>query len=297
MSLIDAPCRNDYIGNNSASVYSFTFQIVNLTDLLVVKRTDLGVESELDINTDYSVDYSLHDLGGNITLIAGNLPTDFALMIRRKKPLDQETDIRNQGAYFPEVIEDTFDQEVMNDQQQQEEIDRSFKCAETETGFDATMPYGIIDNPGAVIVVNNAGDGLDFGPTVSQIAAASGSAAAAAASAAAAAASETVAVDAAVQATQSAADAADFAAMAQAAIANVTEVDTSGGDVAETLPLANVGKQFVSFINTDFGGPNKVNVSPPGGNTLMNGAGPDPLGAGEVGTYWSNGVTKWYRMN
>lgn len=81
-----------------------------------------------------------------------------------------------------------------------------------------------------------------------------------------------------------------------ASAGSVEEVDTTGGNVPKTLPAASDGKQFVTFINTTFGGAFNVNVGVTGGDTLNGGAG-DSLGAGEVGTYWSNGTSKWYKIN
>jgi hypothetical protein len=54
-------------------------------------------------------------------------------------PLSQSSDIRNQGGFFADVHEDTFDHLVMIDQQQQDEIDRSFKLPETEAGSAAAV--------------------------------------------------------------------------------------------------------------------------------------------------------------
>lgn len=78
--------------------------------------------------------------GGTITLTAGNLPNNYHLTIRRVRGLTQDTDIRNQGDFFPEVIEDEFDRNIMIAQQQQEELDRSFRLPETVTGVSARLP-------------------------------------------------------------------------------------------------------------------------------------------------------------
>jgi len=277
MSLSATPCRNDAIGNNTTLVFDFSFQIVEPSDLLVVKRDLLGNETILILNTDYSVDYTLYDPSGSITLIAGALPTNYALMIRRNAPIQQETDIRNQGAYYPETIEDEFDSLAMVDQQQEEEISRSFKMSETEllADFNPEMPYGLTQNPSCVIGINGAGNGLQIGPTFTQIANAAAESAAAAASASAAAAS---------------------AATAASYVSNVVEVDTSVEVVNKMLPAANLGKQVITFINETFGGSHNVVVGLTGSDTLMGLTTPDDLTPGEIGTYYSNGVSKWYRL-
>jgi hypothetical protein len=54
------------------------------------------------------------------------LPTGWKIVIRRVLPLTQTTRLRNQGGYFAEVQERTFDRLCMQVQQLQEQIDRAF---------------------------------------------------------------------------------------------------------------------------------------------------------------------------
>jgi hypothetical protein len=68
-------------------------------------------------------------------MTSGNLTTGWDIVLRRVRPLTQETDIRNQGDYYPEGIEDEFDSLVMMAQQLQEQIDR---CV--QAGVGATPP-------------------------------------------------------------------------------------------------------------------------------------------------------------
>lgn len=169
MSLSTETSRNDYVGNGSTSVYSFTFRIFDEDDLVVTTRDTDNVEHTLTINTDYTVDGVGDEDGGSITLVAGNLTADYAITIRRVRDITQETDIRNQGEFFPETHEDTFDQLIMIDQQQQDEIDRSIKLPETISSdeFDPTLPWDITDQAGAVLCVNASGDGFDLIPPTS----------------------------------------------------------------------------------------------------------------------------------
>ena len=156
--------RSNYIGNNTTSTYQFNFKIFSNSHLLVTKKDANGIETELSLNTDYSVtDGSVNnESGGTITLSAGNLPTGQTLTIRRLVPLTQETDLRNQGQYYPESIEDAFDYGRMADQQQQDSIDRSLKLAETvdTANFNATLPATIQGVANGYLATNTAGDGL-----------------------------------------------------------------------------------------------------------------------------------------
>lgn len=123
--------RNDYTGNGAVATYSYTFKIYATTDLLVIKKDTSNVETVLVVATDYTVTGVGVAGGGSITLVAGNLPNNYKLTIRRVRPVTQQTDIRNQGAFYPEIHEDAFDHFVMIDQQQQDELNRSFKLSES----------------------------------------------------------------------------------------------------------------------------------------------------------------------
>lgn len=117
-----------YTGNNTTPTYSYTFKIFDEGDLLVTSMNTSNVETVLTLTTDYTVSGEGEAAGGSITLVAGNLATGYILTIRRVNDIIQVTDIRNQGAYYPSVIEDQLDKIIMIAQQQQNEIDRSPNC-------------------------------------------------------------------------------------------------------------------------------------------------------------------------
>lgn len=141
MALATATSRNDYIGNGSTSVYSYSFRIVSDSDLLVTKADTSLVETTLVLNTDYTVS-GAGTSSGSITLLAGNLPASYKLTIRRVRPVTQGADIRNQGSIFPEDIEDIADQSIMVGQQLTDSASRSLHLPETEAGtaLKTTMP-------------------------------------------------------------------------------------------------------------------------------------------------------------
>lgn len=140
MTIVSTNNRNDYVGNGATAVYSYTFKIFAITDLKVTKRDLVNVETVLTIGTDYTVSGAGDPSGGSITLTAGSLPSGYRITIRRLRTLTQNTDIRNQGSFYPETHEDTFDILTMVDQQQQNELDRSLKLPETVTGVSVQIP-------------------------------------------------------------------------------------------------------------------------------------------------------------
>lgn len=194
MSIASETNRNSYVGNGAVDTYSYTFKIYDDSDLLVTVKSDLNVETTLTLNTHYSVTGVGESNGGSVALVngafdwidtEGDLKSGYTISIRRNLQLIQETDIRNQGEFFPEVHEDAFDRLTMYDQQQQDEIDRSVKLSETaDVGdFDPTLPVDLIGQVSKTIVTNATGDGFAVGPSADAINQAAADAASAAASA------------------------------------------------------------------------------------------------------------------
>lgn len=231
MSIASETNRNNYIGNGAALTYSYTFKIFNDDELRVTVKSTLDVETTLTLNTHYTVTGAGSNSGGSISLVNGAfdwidstfLKSGYALTIRRDLELIQETDIRNQGEFFPEIHEDVFDRLTMLDQQQQDELSRSVKLSETSVvaDFDPTLPAGIVGEVNKVLMTNATGDGFEVGPSASAISSAAADAAAAAASAAAALVSELAA-----------------AASAAAALVSENNADTSETNAAASAAAA-----------------------------------------------------------
>ncbi len=137
MSIDTNVSRNDYVGAGNLDTYNYGFKIFQSSDLLVTVRDLDDLETTLILDTDYTVSGVNEDAGGSIVLLAGNLTTGYALTVRRVPSLVQDTDLRNQGPYFQEVVENTFDKQMMVDQKQQDEIDRSLKFSETDASTGA----------------------------------------------------------------------------------------------------------------------------------------------------------------
>lgn len=125
--------REQYSGNGVATVFAYNFKIFENSDLTVILTDTDNVDTTLILDTDYSVS-GAGDANGNIIYpVSGSpLATGEKLTILREIPLTQETDLRNQGAWNPEVVEDEFDREVMISQQIQEELNRTPHFKETE---------------------------------------------------------------------------------------------------------------------------------------------------------------------
>lgn len=126
--------KDIYTGTGAVSVYPYTFRILDETHLVVTEvLIATGVETLLVLTTDYTVDGVGDSGGGNVTLVAGNLPSTKKLVIRRGVPLKQETDYVENDTFPAESHEDALDKLTMIVQQQQEEIDRLVLRPITET--------------------------------------------------------------------------------------------------------------------------------------------------------------------
>jgi hypothetical protein len=280
MSISSTNSRNNYTGNNTTATYNYTFRILDQDDLLVTVRDTSDVETTLAITTDYTVTGVGSLSGGTIVLTAGNLATGYVLSIRRVVPLVQETDIRNQGAFYPEIHEDQFDRQVMMAQQQQDEVDRSVKLAETidPADFDTRLPASIVGSVNQTVMTNATGDGFEPGPTANEVANAQGYATAAAASQAAAAASAASAAASAISAAASQWNDVQYLTSASspftvtdAMAGTMFEVDASGGAVTLNLPaisgLTLSGAWSIGIKKTDSSA-NAVTASRNGTDTI-----------------------------
>lgn len=121
-------------GNGVATVFSFSPIVIFASgDLEVTFVSTAGVETVLSegVGTaNYSVSVSSYPGTGSITYPAsgsGKLASGEKLVIKRVLDIEQQTDLQNQGGYFPDVQEQALDRLTMIALQQQEELDRTLK--------------------------------------------------------------------------------------------------------------------------------------------------------------------------
>lgn len=108
--------RNEYTGNGATTQYDFTFRIMDKSDLFVQALDTSENITTLTIDVDYSVTGVNRYSGGKVVLNTP-LPDGYKISIERSIPVTQETSIRNQGGFFPEIHEDAFDKLTMLVQQ------------------------------------------------------------------------------------------------------------------------------------------------------------------------------------
>lgn len=174
MSLADADSRVTYTGAGSTDTYSFSFRVILATDLTLTTNTS-GTEATLTYPTDYSVTLD-GDNGGSITLTAGNLASGVDLTIQRTPPLSQTLDIKNSGRVNLQSLENGLDKIVMQNQTQQDAIDRSIKIpvSEDPDDFSMTLPaadtranaYLAFDGTGNLTVTGSVSGGSGSGAEI-----------------------------------------------------------------------------------------------------------------------------------
>lgn len=108
--------HNDYTGNGVTTAFDYNFRIFKKSDLTVTV-VDLNDNiTTLVLDTDYTVTGAGAYFGGKVNL-ANPLPNGWKISIERSLPVTQDTDLRNQGSFFPEIHEDAFDKLTMLIQQ------------------------------------------------------------------------------------------------------------------------------------------------------------------------------------
>lgn len=123
-----------YNGNGVASVFSYTFKVIEKTDLSVYETDDQGVETLLTVDTDYTVAGVGDDGGGTVTRVAGALPVNYTWYIRSNYDETQLTAFESQGAFFPDLHENAMDKLTFLIQQILDKLGRTFRLSDSYTG-------------------------------------------------------------------------------------------------------------------------------------------------------------------
>lgn len=153
-----------FLGNDATTVFPFAFKVFAAADLLVVNTSALGVESDLELDVDYTVTLNAdqdNDPGGAVTRLAA-LPTGERLTITSDVPALQPLVLTNNGGFYPRVINDAFDKITIIAQQLIEQVGRSLKLPISSTA-SATLPDPVANS---IIAWNSDASGfVNIDPT------------------------------------------------------------------------------------------------------------------------------------
>lgn len=174
------------LGNGSTTVWNFDFDIADAGDLIVVVTDSDGIPSTIDsslytvvLNSVPSGD--LWHPGGNVTypLVGSPLAAGNQLSIVRQNEYDQEVSISNQGAFYPQAVEQALDLLEMQIQQVNETTIFSLQTPYTDTDPPNVLPpaaeraNGVLgfDADGQPVIITDlsGGGGGGGGGTVTQV--------------------------------------------------------------------------------------------------------------------------------
>lgn len=152
MTVQNTTVKDIYVGNGATTKFPITFQMTNHPEYIKVYITgddSVAVETE-----NFSV-----DLGAKTVTYPANgdpLPDGHKITIYRELPLYQLMNLVNQGPFFAENIELSFDDLTFICQQLNENLNRTLSAGIDVSNFNNTFPV----KAGMSFRINDAGDGL-----------------------------------------------------------------------------------------------------------------------------------------
>lgn len=144
-------------GNGSTTEFPFEFKVFTTADIEVVFADVDGIESVLELDSDYSVELNVDQdatPGGTVTYpISGTaLATGEKLSVAGALAYEQETDIPTGGNFNPTVLENALDKLSMQTQQLAEAVSRAAKVPITNAASAAELSEAIL------LTANNIAD-------------------------------------------------------------------------------------------------------------------------------------------
>lgn len=148
--------RISYAGNDSTTVFAYTFRIFADADLLVIVRDANGDETTQTLTTHYSVSDAGEDAGGEVTMVTAPASTE-TLVIMRDAALTQATDYIPGGKFPAESHEAALDKLTILVQQLEEKLDRALLLKKTSSLSELDLPNATASN---LLGWNDSGDGI-----------------------------------------------------------------------------------------------------------------------------------------
>lgn len=152
MTVQNTTVKDIYVGNGATTKFPITFQMTDHPEYIKVYIT--GDDSVAAETENFSV-----DLGAKTVTYPANgdpLPEGHKITIYRELPLYQLMNLVNQGPFFAENIELSFDDLIFICQQLNEKLNRTLSAGIDVSNFNNTFPV----KAGMSFRINDAGDGL-----------------------------------------------------------------------------------------------------------------------------------------
>jgi len=159
MTISTTTIKNSFTGNASTTAFTYTFPINTTSEISVIERSTLGVETikaEGTGSTNYGIANN-GSAGGVVTMVTAPA-AGVTLILRRNTALTQETDYVANDPFPAETHEDALDKLQMQTQELQEQADRSFKISRTNTITSSEFTDSAADRANKVLAFDAAGE-------------------------------------------------------------------------------------------------------------------------------------------
>jgi hypothetical protein len=128
------------IGDGVSTVFPVPFYFLADNHLKLISIGTNNAESDLVLNTDYSVQGAGIQAGGSVTMLNGAPAPGVRILIFRSVPIDQQVDYTPNDKFPAQVTEGAFDKLTMIAQELQTNQDASIRYPLSEFGTDGTLP-------------------------------------------------------------------------------------------------------------------------------------------------------------
>lgn len=157
MTVADINPRVTYIGNGATTVFSYTFEVTDESELRVTKITIATLEKEI---LTLDVDYTVNLISGEVTVLGTPISSSFAIEIRRSEPYEQDTSYSTQGNFSPTTIEQALDYVTMLVQQVLDITRGGGSWLTLPTFTVSTLPSAFTAAPAFIYVRDASGGGI-----------------------------------------------------------------------------------------------------------------------------------------
>jgi hypothetical protein len=152
--------RYAFQGDGTTKAFTYPRLFLSSTDLVVVRRTDAGVETLLTQGIDYTVTGAGSIYGGTVTLTSApkGPPQADVVVIWRATPRLQQFDLQDGGAFSSENVEAALDKLYLIVDDIAEQLSRA-----AQIGMGGLKPASVIlpkPTPGKIIAWNDTASGF-----------------------------------------------------------------------------------------------------------------------------------------
>lgn len=161
MTVASAARKVTYNGSGSTGPFTFSFRVLSTADVSLTRIAADGTRTALTVTTDYTISLtSLGLSGGTITLVSA-LASGTKLLIEGNLSITQPTNYANQGEFYPETHETSFDRATIALQETRERANRSLKLPAESALDEQFLPTpeagkALVWNAGGTKIVNSA---------------------------------------------------------------------------------------------------------------------------------------------